>query len=103
MTSLGSAIVSPQGPNSELRDAHRVAVRVSQDILAAASRRCTRSHPPAADGTIIRQAVGLTFDGPMARRTPKVPPGGLLLSHGPDQKILSMARDFYQILKSAAD
>ena len=28
MTSLGSAIVSPQGPNSELRDAHRVAVRV---------------------------------------------------------------------------
>ena len=64
MTSLGSAIVSPQGPNSELRDAHRVAVRVSQDIPAAASRRCTRSHPPGADGTIIRQAVGLTFGGP---------------------------------------
>ena len=64
MTSLGSAIVSPQGPNSELRDARRAAVKLSQDILAAASRHCTRSHPPAADGTIIRQAVGLTFDGP---------------------------------------
>ena len=33
----------------------------TQDIPAAASRRCTRSHPPGADGTIIRQAIGLTL------------------------------------------